>query len=75
MPFIRVRGASPGDPLHEFDAPVRTVQRSPHLYRVIDPEPVAEARPARHVSGRVRPKRTSRGKRAAGPPAPSGADS
>lgn len=51
--FIRVRGARPGDPLHEYDVPVVTYERDPDRYKVIDKEPVAKQRPASHVSGVV----------------------
>jgi len=54
MAFIRVRGATVGDPLHEFDVPVREVERHPELYEVIDPEPAAHQRPALFVSGVVK---------------------
>lgn len=49
--FIRVRGARPGDPLHEFDIPIVTFDRHPDRYKVIDKKPVAKQRPASHVSG------------------------
>lgn len=45
MPFVRVRGAGPKDPPHEFDAPVGVVEADPELYVVLDPEPVPEPRP------------------------------
>lgn len=51
--FIRVRGSSPGDPLHEFDVPAIWVERHPDRYKVVDKEPVAKARPASHISGVV----------------------
>lgn len=54
MAFIRVRGATVGDPLHEFDVPVRAVERHPELYEVIDPEPAATQRPALFISGVVK---------------------
>ena len=53
MGFIRVRGKKPGDPLHEFDVPEAEAQQHPDLYKVIDPKPVATARPASFMPGRV----------------------
>jgi hypothetical protein len=81
MPFLRVRGASPGDPLHEFDVAVGVVLKHPDLYVVVDSEPVAVSRPARFVPGRVPEPKTSRRVRADKPggsdkkPAPAGDDS
>lgn len=49
MAFIRVRGASPGDPLHEFDEPIGLVETHPELYVVLDPEPVEVPRPQKYV--------------------------
>ncbi len=51
--FVRVRGALPGDPLHEFDVPVVRVERSPGLFVVVDDVPVLECRPPRYVSAPV----------------------
>lgn len=51
--FIRVRGARPGDPLHEFDIPIVTFDRHPDRYTVIDKKPVAKQRPASHIPGVV----------------------
>lgn len=83
MPFIRVRGASIGDPLHEFDVSVREQSAHSELYEVLDPEPVAEARPAKPVPGLVTApsvapkKQASRRKKTSGgtsnTPAPAGA--
>lgn len=47
--FIRVRGATPGDPLHEFDVSVDEVARYPNLYEVLDGVPVSECRPPVYV--------------------------
>jgi hypothetical protein len=66
MPFVRVRGAAPGDPLHEFDVPEGLVKLQPDLYEVIDPEPVAKSRPASLIPG-TRPVEVSP---AGDPPAP-----
>lgn len=49
--FVRVRGAGEGDPLHEFDVPVQTLWRHPERYTVVDPVPVAVARPMKAVDG------------------------
>lgn len=61
MGFIRVRGASAGDPLHEFDASEAEVAANPELYVVIDPEPVDQPRPQKYVprsaEGVVKPSR------------------
>jgi hypothetical protein len=51
--FIRVRGARPGDPLHEYDIPIVTFDRHPDRYKVIDKKPVAKQRPASHIPGVV----------------------
>lgn len=51
--FIRVKGARPGDPLHEFDIPQVTYERHPDRYKVIDKKPVARQRPASHIPGVV----------------------
>lgn len=58
--FIRVRGATPGDPLHEFDIPLETYQRHRDRYKVIDKKPVAKQRPASHIPGTVPVKRARR---------------
>ena len=79
--FIRVRGATPGDPLHEFDVPVARVKRHPDLYEVIDPKPVADPRPASAIPGTVPKKKSAPAKKRAAredlvkPTAPEGADS
>lgn len=57
--FIRVKGATPGDPLHEFDLPVVEYERRPDLYQVVDKKPVAKARPASHISGVLPERRAS----------------
>lgn len=54
MPFIRVRGAAVGDPLHEFDIPVGELKRHPDKYTVIGSEPTATARRATFVRGVVK---------------------
>ena len=54
MPFVRVRGKSPGDPLHEFDVPVVEVRAHPDVYEVLDGKPVAVSRPASFVPGTVK---------------------
>lgn len=79
MGFIRVRGASAGDPLHEFDASEAEVAANPELYVVLDPKPVDEARPQKYVprsaEGVVKPARAR--KRTGGrqkPTAPAGAE-
>lgn len=51
--FVRVRGATPGDPLHEFDVPTLMVERHPDRYKVVDPKPVPQMRPASYFSGVV----------------------
>ncbi|PRB02764.1 hypothetical protein CQ047_17830 [Microbacterium sp. MYb72] len=51
--FIRVRGATPGDPLHEFDVSVDECERNADLYEVIDTMQVPRARPASHIPGVV----------------------
>jgi len=51
--FVRVRGATPGDPLHEFHIPESLLQRHPDRYKVVDPKPVAKALPASSVPGAV----------------------
>lgn len=55
--FVRVRCARLGDPLHEFDIPVVTLNRHADHYKVIDSEPVAKQRPASHIPGTVSEKR------------------
>lgn len=57
MPFVRVRGKSLGDPLHEFDVPAVEAAAHPELYDVLDPEPVAVSRPTVFVEGVVKPAR------------------
>lgn len=52
--FVRVRGARVGDPLHEFDVSVAAFESGRHRYVVVDPEPVAKARPASFMPGVVR---------------------
>lgn len=61
MPFVRVRGKKPGDPLHEFDVSVVEARSNPDLYDVLDEKPVATARPASFVPGLV--KKTSPAKK------------
>ncbi|MGB4136419.1 MAG: hypothetical protein WA971_07640 [Microbacterium sp.] len=51
--FIRVRGATPGDPLHEFDIPLATYRRKRRQFKVVDKKPVAKARPASFIPGTV----------------------
>lgn len=89
MPFVRVRGKKPGDPLHEYDVAVPEAAANPDIYEVIDPIPVQTARPATFVAGVVkapRPARKRPAKRTAKKPAstspgedtstaPAGADS
>ena len=63
MSFIRVRGARPGDPLHEYDIPTVTFDRHRDRYTVIDKKPVAKQRPASHIPGVVKaskPKRATK---------------
>lgn len=60
MAFIRVRGAKPGDPLHEFDVTVAEQKKYPDLYEVIDPKPVATSRPASFVPGVVKTPRPAK---------------
>ena len=75
--FIRVRGNSPGDPLHEFDVPVGVVEKHPDLYKVVDPKPVAVARSASHIPGVVKapPAKKRASKPGGKKPAPAGDDS
>lgn len=79
--FVRVRGKTPGDPLHEFDVPLAEAEKHPEIYEVIDPKPVAETRPASFVSGVVPAKKSPRVPKRAGKnpgensTAPAGADS
>ena len=54
MSFIRVRGARPGDPLHEYDIPTVMFERHPDRYKVIDKKPVVKQRPASHIPGVVK---------------------
>lgn len=54
MPFVRVRGKTVGDPLHEFDVTVAEVAAHPELYDVLDAEPVPVSRPAVFVEGVVK---------------------
>lgn len=58
MPFVRVRGKKPGDPLHEFDVPVAEARAHPDLYVVVDEKPVATSRPASFVEGVVKVSRS-----------------
>jgi len=55
--FIRVRGASPGDPKHEFDVTVAEARARPHLYAVVDKTPSPVSRPPTFKTGTVRAKR------------------
>jgi hypothetical protein len=48
--FVRVRGASAGDPLHEFDVSERYVALHPELFTVLDPVPVSVSRPPKFVA-------------------------
>jgi len=78
MPFVRVRGASVGDPLHEFDVSVAEAEANPNMYMVMDSKPVAKARPALFVPGLVKRTAKKRSARRAGETdktAPAGADS
>lgn len=58
--FIRVRGARPGDPLHEFDIPIVAYERHRDRYKVIDKKPVATQRPASHIPGVVKASKPKR---------------
>lgn len=49
--FIRVRGKTIGDPLHEFDVPAQAVERHPDRYKVVDKKPVPHQRPASFIPG------------------------
>ena len=60
MPFVRVRGKNPGDPLHEFDVTAAEARKHPDLYEVLDPEPVATSRPALFVPGTVQAPRAKK---------------
>lgn len=51
--FIRVRGKTIGDPLHEFDVPDFMVERHPDRYKVIDKKPVSRQRPASFIPGEL----------------------
>lgn len=51
--FVRVRGATPGDPSHEFDVTEARLNRSPHLFTIVDPVPVRVARRALFVGSSV----------------------
>jgi len=78
MPFVRVRGASVGDPLHEFDVSTAEAAANPNMYTVLDPKPVATARPASFVPGVVKRAAKKRPAKRAGETdktAPAGADS
>ena len=55
--FVRVQYARAGDPRHEFDIPLVTLDRHPDRYKVIDSEPVAKQRPASYFPGVVSAKR------------------
>lgn len=59
MPFVRVRGKSVGDPLHEFDVTVAEAAAHPELYDVLDAVPVPSSRPATFVAGVVKPTKRS----------------
>ena len=53
--FIRVRGAKPGDPLHEFDIPEARFKQRPDLFvRVKGAEPSTVCRPPTYKTGMVR---------------------
>lgn len=58
--FLRVRSASVGDPLHEFDVPDVEVTRHPGMYTVVDPAPVRVARPTVFKRGLVQLKAPAR---------------
>lgn len=60
MPFVRVRGKKPGDPLHEYDVAVPEAAAHPDIYEILDPTPVATARPAKFVDGFVKAPRPAR---------------
>ena len=83
MPFVRVRSARVGDPLHEFDVAAPEVGKHPELYEVLDPVPSPLPRAAVYVAGvKKAPKKVSRSaKKRAGrsgennTTAPAGADS
>ena len=51
--FIRVRGKTIGDPLHEFDVPAVMLERHPDRYKVIDKKPVPRPRPASFIPGEL----------------------
>jgi len=56
--FIRVRGAKPGDPLHEFDIPEARFKQRPDLFTVVKGvEPSTVCRPPTYKPGTVRAKR------------------
>ena len=59
--FIRVRGKTIGDPLHEFDVPAAMVERHPDRYKVIDKKPVPRQRPASFLPRRAREPREEAG--------------
>lgn len=48
MGFIRVRAAA--GPRHEFDVAEAEVAATPTIYKVIDADPVSEARPPTYVA-------------------------
>lgn len=74
--FIRVRGKTVGDPLHEFDVPAFMVERHPDRYMVIDKKPVVRQRPASFIPGELGKPATRRDtKPGEHSTAPSGADS
>lgn len=78
MPFVRVRGAQPGDPLHEFDVSVQEAASNPSIYKILDDKPVSTARPASFVPGVVKAPRARKPTKRTGEKhttAPAGADS
>jgi hypothetical protein len=60
MPFVRVRGKTPGDPLHEFDVTVAEADAHPDRYEVIEEKPVATSRPASFMPGTVKTPRPAK---------------
>lgn len=61
--FVRVRGKTLGDPLHEFDVPVLMVERHPDRYKVVDKKPVTRQRPASLIPGELGNPATRRDKK------------
>lgn len=67
MPFVRVRGKQPGDPLHEYDVAEAEAARHPDVYEVLDPEPVPAPRETKFVDGVVKAPRAPRAKKTTQP--------